>query len=193
MTQMRLFIGLQFSERFSKDLEPWVKKIKKTADQKEMSLKWVPSANYHVTLVFLGNTSPEEVPGIGEKMRKVAQEQAPFDLKVRHIGGFPTVNQARVIYMDIQRSQAILDLQSALEREFKSPDQYEAQYTPHLTLARLRNPKSCRDLLSPFEHADLGRQTVREIVLFKSTLAGSFPVYEKLIEVPLNPVIELSK
>lgn len=185
MTAKRLFVGLGFSDEFKKSLEPWVKKIRKTADQKDIHLKWTPPSNYHVTLVFLGNVSIEDISLYESKMQEVARKQAPFALKIRHISGFPTLNQSRVIYMGVQRSQALLDLQSALEEELVPPEKYENDYTPHLTLARLKNPKSCRDLVSPFEHVDLGRQAVTHIRLYNSVLSRGFPVYEMISEAEL--------
>jgi len=192
MAQKRLFIGLGFSPKLASGLEPWTKKMKKTADQKEIGLKWTPPENLHITLVFLGNTAESEIPLIGSQMQAVAMKHSSFQLKLRGIGGFPTIQQARVIYMGVQRSQAILDLQSDLEREFKAPSDYETDYAPHLTLARLRNPKSCRDLLSPFEKIDMGKQIVSEIILFSSQLAGAYPVYERILRVPLNSSLEVS-
>jgi 2'-5' RNA ligase len=190
MAQKRLFIGLGFSSDLIKDLEPWVKKIRKTADHKETSLRWIPPENYHVTLVFLGNTPEEEIPEIERKMREVADRHTPFSLKIREFGAFPTLNQARVIYLGVQRSQAILNLQGDLETAFEKTE--DREYSPHLTVARLRNPKSCRDLLSPFQKVDLGKQEVREIILFNSVMAGSFPVYKRIHTVDLNPVVPLN-
>lgn len=187
MAEKRLFIGLSFQEKLATEFEPWVKKIKKTADRKEVGLKWTLPENYHVTLVFLGSTNEDAIPEIQAKMKAVASRHSPFSLKVRGLSGFPAVHQARVLYLGVQRSQAILDLQSDLEIQFKDPTSFEPDYTPHLTIARLRNPKNCHDLLSPFEKVDLGKQQVTEIVLFNSVLAGNFPVYEKLAQVPLSP------
>ncbi|MGZ5280500.1 MAG: RNA 2',3'-cyclic phosphodiesterase [Pseudobdellovibrionaceae bacterium] len=187
MSTKRLFIGLGFSEHFAKAAEPWIKKIRKNADRKEVSLKWTPETNYHVTLVFLGNTAEEEIPQLEEKIKWVAQRHGHFTLKIRNISGFPTLNQARVIYFGVQRSQAILDLQSDLENEILPPEKVEHEYSPHLTLARLRNPKSCRDLLSPFEHVDLGKQEVTSLILFNSILSHGYPVYERIAEFELNP------
>jgi len=187
MSTKRLFIALGFSDRFTKAAEPWVKKIRKNADKKEVSLKWTPAQNYHITLVFLGNTPEEEIPQIENKMKLVAEKHSHFNLKIRNISGFPTLTQARVIYFGVQRSQAILDLQSDLEKELLPLEKVEKDYSPHLTLARLRNPKSCRDLLSPFEHVDLGKQEVTSILLFNSVLSHGYPVYEKLAQFELNP------
>lgn len=186
METKRLFIGLGFSEKFASSIEPWVKKIKKSADQKEIDIKWTPSRNFHVTLVFLGDTILDAIPTIEEKMQAVAKNHAPFKLKIRDISGFPTIAQARVIYLGVQRSQAILNLQSELENELINPDSVEHDYSPHLTIARLRNPKSCRDLLSPFEHIDLGKQDVSSIGLYTSTLSNGFPIYDRIFEAQLT-------
>lgn len=181
----RLFIGLGFSPEFARDVGPWVKKIKKTADHKETSLRWIPPSNYHITLVFLGNTHSEDIPEIESKMSEVASRHAPFQLKIREVSAFPTLTQARVIYLGVQRSQNILNLQSDLESALLPPEKSEREYSPHLTLARLRNPKSCRDLLSPFSHVDLGKQRVSSILLFNSVLANGYPVYERLSQFKL--------
>ncbi len=180
----RLFIGIGFSEKLTTALEPWIRKLRKTADHKETHLKWVPRENYHVTLVFLGNTPKSAISEISEKMNLVAARHSKFQLKIREVGAFPSPAQARVITVGVQRSQAILDLQSDLENELQVPG--DREYAPHLTLARLKNPKSCRDLLSPFQHLDLGKQEVFEITLFESILAGPFPVYRKLFTAPLS-------
>jgi 2'-5' RNA ligase len=175
----RLFVGLSFSN-LSKDFEPWMKKIRKTADHKEISLNWTPPENFHVTLVFLGDTDVEQIPEITEKIERAVQAHSAFKIKIRGIDGFPVLNQARVLYLGVQRNQAILDLQGELEHMLKEPDKREPNFVPHLTIARLRNPKSCRDLVSPFTHIDLGKQDVAEITLYSSELRGGVVYYDKI-------------
>ncbi len=191
MGHKRLFIGLAFSSQFATDLEPWIRKIKKTADHKETNLNWTPKDNFHVTLLFLGDTDDEKIPSLIANMQPIAEKHASFKLKIRGIGGFPSLQQARVIYLGVQRSQHILDLQAALEDALQAPEKFEPEFTPHLTLARLRSLKSCRDLVSPFEHIDLGKQNVSEIVLFSSNLHNGLVSYEKLAIVPLATALDL--
>ena len=176
----RLFVGLSFEEKLGRDLEPWVKKLKKTADQKDMTLKWVPQENYHMTLVFLGDTDEAKIPELSRQIDDIANTHAGFDLKLRGLDAFPEIMSARVIYLGAQKSQALLDLQAQVEGVIQGEAKEDRGYVPHLTLARLRNPKSCRDLLSPFQHVDMGRREVRELHLYESLQAGPFPVYKKL-------------
>lgn len=183
MTQ-RLFVGIGFEANFAAQVETWMKKLRKTADRKDLTVKWTPKDNLHVTLVFLGDTEPEALLGIEAALARVAERRAGFAVKIRNVGAFPTIEQARVLWLGVQRSQALLDLQSDLEKELGFPPSED--YVPHLTIARLRNPKGCRDLLSPFAHADFGRQEVREIVLYESLQIGAFPVYRPVVKYELR-------
>jgi len=186
MASKRLFVALKFSEDFAKSLDPWNKKLRKTADKKETFLRWTHPENYHVSLVFLGETPDEQIPAIEQRLVETAQNHSPFSLKIRGISGFPEPSHARVIYIGVQRSQSILNLQSALEKVLLPSSAPDESYSPHLTIARLRNPKSCRDLLSPFQHVDLGKQAVTAIGLFQSILADGFPLYKTVFETPLT-------
>jgi 2'-5' RNA ligase len=185
MPNKRLFVAIGFSEGFRKEVETWMRKLRKTADQKEMSVKWTPPDHFHVTLVFLGNTPEGEIPRLTDALARVASRHRPFELKIRSVGAFPAVEHARALWLGVQRSQALLDLQSDLENELGKSSEETHEFTPHLTFGRLRSPKSCRDLLSPFQHADFGRQQVSEIVLYESLQAGNFPVYKPVARAPL--------
>lgn len=183
---MKLFVGIGFSEEFRTRAGLWLKKVRKTADQKEIGIKWSPLENLHVTLVFLGARAGSDLPEISERLARVASGHAPFHLKVRHVGGFPSIEQARVLWLGVRKSQALLDLQVRLEKELGAFPDEDFDYHPHVTFGRLRSPKGCRDLLSPFQHADFGRQEVREIVLFESVQVGSFPEYRRRASFPLT-------
>ena len=189
MEEKRLFVGIGFSDSFSEQVMTWTKKMRKIADQKEVSLRWIPSDNYHVTLVFLGSTDVSQIINYQLALEKVASQHSFFSLKIRHIGAFPSISQARVIWLGVQRSQALLDLQTAVEHALGVPRE-EEEYLPHFSLARLRNAKSCRDLVSPFEHVDFGRQEIREITLYQSIQSGPFPVYKKLVSFSLQTKLD---
>ena len=192
MEEKRLFVGIGFSDSFSSQVMTWTKKLRKVADKKEISLRWVPEDNYHVTLVFLGPTPIDRIPSLQKSLEKVALENSIFSLKIRQIGAFPTIEHARVLWLGVQRSQALLNLQSAVEQALQNRPEAD-DYTPHMSLARLRDAKGCRDLISPFEHVDFGRQEIREIILYQSLQAGAFPVYNKLASFALQPKATLEE
>jgi 2'-5' RNA ligase len=63
----------------------------------------------------------------------------------------------------------------------------EEDFNPHITIGRLRNPKSCKDLISPFVRKSFGSVHVNKIVLFESKLQSYFPVYTPIFEAPFKP------
>lgn len=182
----RLFIGVGFSEALAKELEPWMKKLKRLGDEKELQIKWSPAENYHVTLVFLGGTPVSVLPALQEKIAAVVAKHSSFSLKLDGISAFPELEKGRVVYLDVQRSQKILDLQGDLEAALGRPD--ERGFSPHLTLGRLRNTANCRDFLSPVRNANLGKKMVTSVSLFESIQTGPFSIYKVLQKFDLKPV-----
>jgi RNA 2',3'-cyclic 3'-phosphodiesterase len=186
MEKKKLFIAVGFDEHFQNLMAPWIKKIRTSIEQREVYPKWTAPNNYHVTLVYLGETEIERIPAIEKALINVANRHDSFSLKIRGLSAFPSLQSGRVIYLGVQRSQALLNLQSDLEGLLVPPEKVEFDYSPHLTIARLRNPQSCQDMLSPFNHLDLKKQLVTKVSLFENVLEGNFPSYKELYTADLN-------
>lgn len=165
-------------------LDPFLKKLKKSFDQKEINIKWSPLENMHITLSFLGDTSEEKIPFLQEKLDEVAEQFSPFNLKIHDLGAFEHFQKARTVFVNVQRSQNLLDLQSLIEKTLQLPAQEE--YYPHMTLGRLRNPNSIESAISPFKKIDLGKGEISSIFLMESQLQGQFPVYSDIMEAALS-------
>lgn len=179
----RLFVAIKPSLGQIYQLDPYLKKLKKSFDQKEIQIKWSPLENMHITLSFLGETSEEKIPDLREKVSKVASDFYEFNLKIHDLGAFDHFQKARTLFVDVQRSQSLLDLQSLIEQKLDLIPQQ--QYYPHLTLGRLRNPNSIESAISPFKKIDLGKGEISSIFLMESQLHGHFPVYSDIFEAPL--------
>lgn len=178
----RLFIGLSLAESHKDEIEPIVKKLKTTGDKKEIQMRWAPKANWHITLAFLGLTANNKVGELKEILKKFAGTQTPLEIHLRNLGGFPEVFEARVLWIGVAASKKLMDLQKRLEVELY-PWGYKGEeraYSPHLTIARLRNQKNINDLISPWVRKDFGKMKVGEITLFESKPAGYFSRYEPM-------------
>ena len=183
----RLFVAISFSDAFNGELDAWLKKLRKTADRKEIDVRWTSTSSAHVTLAFIGDTPVSRIADVEAKLQSVSARHAAFPLKIRKVGGFPSIEHARVLWLGVQKSQRLLRLQADLADELQPPTNSEHDdYAPHLSFGRLRNPRSCRDLLSPFHHADFGRQPVREILLFESVQSGTVTVHRVLSRASLQ-------
>lgn len=180
----RLFIAIRCDRGIEKEIVPIMKKLKISAGQKELEMRWTPPENFHVTVVFIGESSKEEIPLIEEKMRQVAAHHAPLTLKIAGIGAFPTDQSSRVIWLGVQNSKNLRRLQAELAQEITNRDHQE--FSPHLTIGRLRNPHSTKDLISPFVRKSIGKVQVSEIVLYESIAKQAFPTYRPIVSIPLT-------
>lgn len=180
----RLFVAIATHEGIEKAAEPILKKLRINTDQKELDVKWTPLENFHVTVVFIGNRKPEDIPEIENTLERIAGQHAPFNLKIGGMGAFPDDMKSRVMWFGVQNSKALRFLQDELTEALKLHP--ENEYFPHLTVARLRNPHRTKDILSPFVRKDLGKVNVTEIVLYESITATPFPIYKALKRIPLT-------
>jgi len=141
--------------------------------------RWVPLGNWHVTLVFLGATSPDLVGWIASSLTDVVATARPFGCRVDGLGAFRSMRRARVLWAGLREDDGAMARLAervgvALAREF-TPDLREL--TPHLTVARFDPPAELGE--------ELGRVTVRSepfevdrITLYRSHLRRPWPVYE---------------
>lgn len=180
----RLFLAIGFEADLCKRLNQDVKKVKINLDRAEIGYKWVPYENYHVTLVFLGDTEPESKQQIIEKIHELQDELSGFELFLSGVDAFDSEEHARVIYCGVQNKKSLRAMVDKI-REKLGMSQDES-YSPHLTLARLRNPQHVKDIISPVRRRDFFKVPVTEIRLYKSTLAGNYPAYKILERFPLQ-------
>jgi RNA 2',3'-cyclic 3'-phosphodiesterase len=149
--------------------------------------RWVPRENWHVTLVFLGSTSPRLVPWVQEQLAVVAERTLAFEACMRGLGAFPSTDRARVLWAGLDDDPGTIGglaaaVQSALAREFPP----EARpFSAHLTVAR-SDPALA--LPSAFAETPLesDRFEVDALALMRSQARRTAPVYERVATFPLG-------
>jgi len=178
----KLFLAIATHDGLEVSAAQIIKKLRMSADQKQMEVRWVPIDNFHVTLLFLGATRDEKVIEVESMMAEVAAQTAPFTLKISDIGAFPDEFKSRILWFGVQNSKALRSLQSNLTEKFfeKNYPSDKREFAPHLTIARLRNPHNTKDLMSPFSRKKITKIQVQEIVLYESVGSVPFPVYKAL-------------
>jgi 2'-5' RNA ligase len=174
----RLFVALGATE-IAAAAQVYMKKLKINFSQREIDVQWVPSDNWHITLHFLGETAAGKISEIEQHLAEICRQSPVFKLKISNFGAFPDPHEARVVWAGVQRSQALLDLQSAVEASLApmgfAPE--DRDYWPHLTVGRLKNHKNVVDALSPVVRKSLGSLEVKEVRLYESQLVGPYPRY----------------
>lgn len=190
---IRSFVAIPLGEELHRELDRLLRRLQ--ADAPPGAVKWVPAANIHLTLKFLGDIPPEQVEPILAALRKEVTELAPFSFFIEGFGCFPGLRRPRVLWAGVQeRTGQLQALQARVERALNPlgfPPEDRA-FSPHLTLGRVRDgvrPAELREISQLIERTQvgqLGEQMVQRVVLFRSDLRPAGPIYTPLGEVPLS-------
>lgn len=114
-----------------------------------------------------------------------------FAFSLGRFDGFPSTNRARVLWVGVRHGEPeLIKLNQAIETAlaplgFKPEDK---QFKPHITLARLRTPRSIADAVSEMPTDSFcGRfVNVDGVTIFRSRLKRSGAEYESLRHIPLK-------
>lgn len=181
----RLFLALAVPPAVAENLARVSRRLKKDFGEREISFRFSPPENFHVTLVFLGNT--DRIEAVAAAAKAAATQISPFDIEVRGIGAFPDLRSARVIWAGVPRTKEIVAAKLRVEESLAplgfSPEARE--FHPHLTLARTRNVHSVEHSIDSFRRTDFGEIQVSEIVLYESVPKIPYPEYRPLERIPL--------
>lgn len=148
--------------------------------------KRVPSANWHVTLRFLGETPHT---GRDRLLDALVEEELPppFEVRFAELGAFPRPERARNVWVGldegvVELAELARGVERAVLRAGLPPT--DQRFAPHLTITRLREPASVASELRGTEFVGV-RMPVDEIVLYQSELMQGGARYTALTSIPL--------
>ena len=103
--------------------------------------RWIDPENYHVTLRFLGDIDDDIAQEIAWLLGQVRRKQ--FELRLDGLQSFGG-RKPRAVIAAVAPSQTLMELQAEHERLMRRAglDPETRKYTPHVTLARLRDTTS---------------------------------------------------
>ena len=131
--------------------------------------RWIDPENYHVTLRFIGDVDDVVAHEVASMLGQVRRTE--FELRFDSLSSFGG-RRPRALVATLAQTQALMDLQAEHERLMQRVglDAEGRKFTPHVTLARLRETSSRQvaDYLSA--RAPLGALafTVARFVVFSS-------------------------
>ncbi len=136
---MRLFVALPLPGEVRR---PLAEKATELA-RRLPAARWVPAANLHLTLAFLGETEADRVGGLGRALAGCFESRPPVTLRLGGGGCFPPRRPARVAWVGFEAPAALLELQREVASavgEWLGVAPEGRPFHPHLTLARPRRP-----------------------------------------------------
>ena len=141
--------------------------------------RWIPPAQYHLTLHFLGDVPAPRVAVLNRTLEAVQGEV--LTLTGDGLGVFPSRRQPRVLFAGVAATPALVavqqDVVSAVQAAGLEGD--PKPFTPHVTFARLRGAKSQAVRAFLKEHADFALPPfdAHAFHLYESTLTPEGAVH----------------
>jgi 2'-5' RNA ligase len=154
-----------------------------------------------VTLKFIGERPNADVKQIEEALEAVRLEtirEAPFRIRFRGAGFFPTAKAARVFWVGINPQPGLAQLAKRIDEALAELGIAEEKrgFNPHLTLARARGGSGApgrqkgdrtnqqfvtlQQKLGKISSPDFGTMTAREFFLYRSQLSNKGSQYSKI-------------
>lgn len=182
---IRCFVAIELPEAVKKALGS----LRTRLDLPQFDVRWVQPDNLHLTLRFLGEIPEEKLPEVEEASARTAHASEAFSLRIRGLGAFPKLEAARVVWAGVNPEQPLIRLENRLSSElsfFRWPPP-DKPFRPHLTLGRVKSSRGLvelRKLLERNREQQVGEMDVQEILLIRSQLERSGPIYTVLKRFP---------
>jgi 2'-5' RNA ligase len=167
----RLFIAIPLPAATTSDIVAEVHRLQSSSRKPEASgsTRWSAPDSWHITLQFLGRTTPQQYECVTARLR--ALHPSPVSIAFGAIGTFDRVG---VLFVDVRVSPQLLALQQAVTAATTPcgfvPEQ--RPYHPHITLARRKGKSRGEELrnlkLQIGRQPDLTGFTADSFVLYES-------------------------
>ena len=160
------------------------------------AVRWVLMENMHLTLKFLGDTSPANVELLSQMLRAEAELFPGFELRLQGLGAFPNPKRPRVLYIGIQAPGTLEALQRGIDSASRrlGYESEERGFSPHLTIGRVKQnvtaaeQQTIRRALEETRIDSLGTARVDSVHLYKSDLKPTGSVYTRLHSAQLKKI-----
>ena len=150
--------------------------------------RWTRPEGIHLTLKFLGEIADAQVGKVTQALSTLGAI-ATFPVEIKGFGFFPDARRPRVFWAGVVSPPELAQLAHRVEEALTGigiPREQRA-YSPHLTLARFREPRpqpALADAVERQSKTSLGRFDVREFYLFESKLRPQGAEYRKVERFP---------
>ena len=179
---VRAFVAIRMSE----EVEDAVAALSETIKRPSDGVRWVPRANLHITLKFLGpSVDPHRLERLTAGLHEVATKTAPFEVAARGLGAFPNLEHPRAIWVGLHS----IELGALAARVETAAAEYgfereNRRWSGHLTIGRVRDTHhlgaATREALEAAKETEFGVSKIESITLYRSHLGPEGASYEAL-------------
>lgn len=178
----RIFIAINLPEEVRKKLVGYQQKWD---DLDSNLIHWVRRDNLHITLVFIGYVTDDEMYEICQLVKEVAKKHEPFIINFERIILGPPNKTPRMFWVQGERSEELGKLQGDLEEKIEQRHGGRHAFRPHTTLARFKYPL-LKSLPPKIDDEFKSQIPVETIEVMQSNLKRSGAEYSVLESVSLG-------
>ena len=179
---VRAFVAIRMSAQVEDAVAAMTETLKGPRDE----VRWVPRANLHITLKFLGpSVDPHRLERFTAGLHEVAMKTAPFEVAARGLGAFPNLEHPRAIWVGLHSVElgALAARVEAASAEYGF-ERENRRWSGHLTIGRVRDTHhlkpATREALEAAKETEFGSSKIESITLYRSHLAPEGASYEAL-------------
>ncbi len=181
---VRAFVAVRMSEQVEKSVADTIAEIKHPRD----GIRWVPRANLHITLKFLGPAvDSHRLERLSAGLHQLAARTAPFEVAAVGVGAFPDLERPRTIWVGLHsvESGALAALAARLETVAADYgfEREKRRWSGHLTIGRVGDQPiagKTRQALYAARDREFGLSRIESITLYQSHLGPDGSSYEAL-------------
>lgn len=186
--KLRAFVAIELPE----NIQDAIRELQRSFAFHRLDIRWVKPVNLHLTVKFLGNVHASDIETFGRVLSGTAANHPVFDLRPQGVGIFPNIRRPRIIWTGIAGQTTVLRSVWKSVENALVPLGFTAEKRPyrgHLTIGRVKTHMDQGRLVNALRaHQDFASESfsVKRLVMFKSELGPSGPVYTKLWKVPFG-------
>jgi 2'-5' RNA ligase len=176
----RIFTAVDISAKVRCKVSDYIDELRR--EFSDLRVGWERPEKLHLTLKFLGDVDDGQLQDLNDAARETAKRISAFDLRVSKTGVFASAKNARILWLGVEDETGSLPklnelLESACEE--KGFLREKRSFKPHLTIARIREPRQSKELIERHLQNDFQSNefTISEIVIYQSQLQKSGSVY----------------
>ncbi|MGB9382378.1 RNA 2',3'-cyclic phosphodiesterase [Candidatus Binatus sp.] len=178
---VRAFVAIRMNEQVEDSVAQTIDDLRRPHD----GVRWVPRANLHITLKFLGAAvDSHRLQRLTAGLHQLATRTAPFEVAAAGIGAFPNLEHPRAIWVGLHSAESAA-LAARLETVAAEHDfeREKRRWSGHLTIGRVRDEaieSETREALSAAQNREFGVSRIESMTLYRSHLGPDTARYEAL-------------
>ena len=183
----RIFIAINLPEDIKKEL------LNYQAKWPELPVRWTREDNLHITLIFIGYASDQDIGGVCKVTKEVVSRYSAFSVNLNKVCyGPPKKMPPRMVWVEGEKIKELADLKNDLERALVDAGVHfeteNREFKPHITLGRIKTWEWKK--IEPEERPEINEEIslsfeVKTIEVMESQLKRGGAEYMVLESVPL--------